>query len=74
MFAPVAKLVIVRCAVVVTKIHWEVHQLDVNNDFLHGDLEEEVYMKIPQGVLKSKEGSVCKLQKSIYGLKQASRN
>ena len=48
--------------------------MDVTTAFLNGELKEEVYMKQPEGyVVKGKEDLVCKLQKSIYSLKQSPR-
>jgi hypothetical protein len=52
----------------------EVEQMDVKTAFLHGDLEEEIYMKQPDGFqVKGQEDYVCRLRKSLYGLKQAPR-
>jgi len=52
----------------------ELHQMDLKIEFLNGDFEKKVYMKYPEGFTSDKGNHmVCKLRKSIYGLKQASR-
>jgi hypothetical protein len=58
-------------AIVATK-GWEFHQMDVKNAFLHGDLSKEIYMEKPHGFMQDSY-LVCRLKKSLYGLKQASR-
>ncbi|GAA0142380.1 transmembrane signal receptor [Lithospermum erythrorhizon] len=52
---------------------WELHQMDVHNAFLHGDLDEEVYMKLPSSFLVRHPSMACRLKKSLYGLRQALR-
>ena len=74
-FSPVVKMTSIRTIlslVVVEYLHLE--QLDVKITFLHGDLEEEIYMQQPQGYeVKGKEKFMCRFKKSLYGLKQAPR-
>jgi len=74
-FSPVSKKDSLRIIMaLVAHFDLELQQMDVKTTFLNGDLEEEVYMKQPEGFPSSDgEQLVCKLKKSLYGLKQASR-
>ena len=52
----------------------EIEQLNVKTTFLHGELEEEIYMQQPEGfMMKGKENFICRLRKNLYSLKQAPR-
>jgi hypothetical protein len=54
---------------------YEILQMDVKTTFLNGNLTDDVYMTQPKGFVDPKHaGKICKLQKSIYGLKQASQS
>ncbi|GJT30671.1 zinc finger, CCHC-type containing protein [Tanacetum coccineum] len=72
-YAPVARITTIRLLLALAAIHnLVIHQMDVETTFLNGDLDEEVYMKQPEGfVMPGNEHKVCKLVKSLYGLKQA---
>uniref|UniRef100_A0A2N9IRB9 Integrase catalytic domain-containing protein n=1 Tax=Fagus sylvatica TaxID=28930 RepID=A0A2N9IRB9_FAGSY len=74
-FSPVVKMSSIRVILGLTaSLDLELEQMDVKTAFLHGDLEEEMYMVQPEGFeVKGKEHKVCKLKKSLYGLKQAPR-
>ena len=74
-FSLVVKMSIIRLVlgmVIAENLHLE--QLDVKTTFLHGDWEEDIYMIKPKGfIVQGQENLVCKLRKSLYGLKQAHR-
>ncbi|KAJ9556562.1 LOW QUALITY PROTEIN: hypothetical protein OSB04_011176 [Centaurea solstitialis] len=74
-FSPVAKVPSIRLFIsLAATYNWVLHQLDVKNAFLHGDLHEEVYMEQPPGfVAQGESGRVCKLRKSLYGSKESPR-
>lgn len=74
-FAPVIKFTTVRIVLaLVAQLDLECHQMDVKTAYLNGEVEEELYMEQPVGfVQKGQEDLVCKLEKSLYGLKRVQR-
>jgi Reverse transcriptase (RNA-dependent DNA polymerase)/Retrotransposon gag protein/Integrase core domain/Chromo (CHRromatin Organisation MOdifier) domain/GAG-pre-integrase domain len=73
-YAPVAKSTSIRVVLSIGAVlNLEIHQMDVKTAFLNGDLDEEIYMTIPQGIKVSSPELVCKLNRTLYGLKQSSR-
>ena len=74
-FSPVAMLKSIRIILAIAAYYdYEIWQMDVKTAFLNGHLQEEVYMIQLEGFVSKDPNKVCKLQKSIYGLKQASRS
>jgi transposase InsO family protein len=76
-YAPVARYTSIRALLALAAHHnWELHQMDVKSAYLNGDLEEDIYMQQPEGYEQiggNQQQLVCKLIKSLYGLKQAGR-
>ena len=74
-FSPVVRFTIVRIVLVMcTTFDPNLKQLDVKTMFLHGELEEEIYMLQPEGFAENdRENLVCRMNKSFYGLKQTPR-
>ena len=73
-FAPMSKMTMVRTIIALAAAKgWHLHQMDVKNAFLQGELEKEVYMVQPPGFnSRTHPKAVCQLKKPLYGLKQAS--
>ena len=73
-FSPAAKFASVKILIALaTERNWNLHQVDINNAFMHGTLEEDVYIKVPEGFKGVPAGKVLKLKKGLYGLRQSSR-
>ena len=71
--APVTRLESIRALLALVAHHdWEVRQIDVKTAYLYGDLDEEIYMAIPEGI-EAPPGKCYQLLKALYGLKQAGR-
>ena len=74
-FSPIVKAKTIRIVLSFAAMHqWPIKQLDISNAFLHGNLNETIYMKQPVGFVdESKPDFICQLYRSLYGLKQAPR-
>ena len=74
-FAPIAKYNSIRLVLALTTVmKWKIHQMDVKTTFLNGVVEEEVYVEQPLGLeTHDRESHVCRLNKSLYCLKQEPR-
>jgi hypothetical protein len=74
-FSPVVSYTSIRIVMsLVSLMGWKIHQMDVKTTFLHGIIEEDVYIEQPQGFeVNGKETHVCRIKRALYGLKQAPR-
>ena len=74
-YSPVTRISSICMLIAIAAIHnFEIHQMDVQTAFLNGDLDEEIYMEQLEGfIVPGQEKKVCRLFKSLYGLKQASK-
>ena len=74
-FSPVVRFESIRAIIALAAKHnLQLHQIDITTAFLNGELKEDIFMKQPEGFeIRGIEHMVCKLKKSIYGLKQSSR-
>ena len=74
-FSPVARMAAIRSLLALANVHnWEIHQMDVRTAFLNGILDYDVYMEQPEGFIDAEHPDyVCKLKRSLYGLKQSAR-
>jgi hypothetical protein len=75
-FTPVARYTSMRTIIALAaKMKWKLHQMDVKTAFLNGVIEEEVYIKQPQGFeVEDRKSHVCRLKKALYRLEQAPRS
>eukprot|EP00794_Sanderia_malayensis_P002751 gene2751-biopygen2271 len=75
LYAPVARYNSIRTVLTIANaLYFEIHQMDVKTAFLNGKLEQEIFMKQPDGCINKRyPEKVCKLQRSLYGLKQSTR-
>lgn len=74
LYSPVAKLTTLRVLLAIAvQDHLPVYQMDVKSAFLYGNLDEKVFMYLPEGENQAKDNKICKLNKSIYGLKRFPR-
>jgi len=74
-FSPVTRLKSIRnLFYVVVNMKWPLFQLDIKNVFLYRDLKQQVYMEQPPGYIAQQKNNVCRLWKTIYGLKQSQRH